>query len=64
MRRTSHPNAARTVERIRRDVEILALAHNDVHFRLSDESKLLYDGRDRSLTLAIPKVSKYVTFLG
>ena len=56
VRRHSHPTAVRTVELIRRDLEVLALVNHEVNFRLNDDSKLSHDGRDRSLIMTVPKV--------
>ncbi|KAH8118722.1 hypothetical protein DFH11DRAFT_695793 [Phellopilus nigrolimitatus] len=61
IRRLSHPNASRTIEHVRRDIESVALVFPHVTFSLQDTSKDNHEGSNKSRVLTIPKTAKTLT---
>lgn len=57
IRRNAHPNASRTLELVKREIESLALVSHKVSFSVEDNAKALLEGPGKGRILTIPKVN-------
>ncbi|KIJ37395.1 hypothetical protein M422DRAFT_177918 [Sphaerobolus stellatus SS14] len=64
IRRKSHPNTARTLELIRKDLECVALVCPDVSFTLENSGKENVEGKGRGRIMSVPKVIYKILFEG
>lgn len=63
IRRNAHPNASRTLELVKREIESLALVSHKVSFSVEDNAKALLEGPGKGRILTIPKVNPFSIYL-
>ncbi|KLO15914.1 hypothetical protein SCHPADRAFT_938373 [Schizopora paradoxa] len=61
IRRNAHPNASRTLELVKREVETLALISHNVSFSIEDSAKTLREGSGKGRILTIPKTQSILS---